>query len=463
MNHIGVIGMSVMGRNIAQNIVSRGYDVAVFNRTYQVTLEAIEQFPQLNGYETLEAMVTSLEKPRKVLLMVKAGQPVDIFLEKLISLLSPGDLIIDGGNSHYQDTMRRHQYVTSKQLNYLGLGVSGGEEGALKGPALMPGGDKQAYAMVEKMLTEIAAVAYDEACVSYIGDNGAGHYVKMIHNGIEYGDMQLIAESYHLLRDLGGLNHQELAQAYQSFNEGELESYLIEITADIFKVKDDNGYLVDKILDSAGQKGTGKWTVEASLDCGINTSLITSAVYARFISAMKSQRVAASKVLPETISHQVADKASFVEKVRRALYVSKIMSYAQGFQLLNEAAKANHWELNYSNIAKGFRGGCIIRASFLNKIAQAYENNPEIDNLMLDDYFKNIVAEYQDDWREVLALAMTNGIAVPALASALTYYDSYRSAVLPANLIQAQRDYFGAHTFKKIDQEGDFHYDWING
>lgn len=462
MNFIGVIGMAVMGRNLAANIASRGYEVAVYNRTTSVTHEAVEQFSSLNPYETLETFVESLEKPRKIILMVKAGQPVDIFIDLLIPLLDKGDLIIDGGNSYYRDTIARHAKIKKLGINFLGLGVSGGEEGALEGPALMPGGDREGYEMVEELLKKIAAIAYGEPCVSYIGDNGAGHYVKMVHNGIEYGDMQLIGEAYHLLKYIGGLNNDELANVFNEWNQGELESYLIEITADIFKVKDGDGYLVDKILDKAGQKGTGKWTVEASLDLGVNTSIITSAVYGRFISSQKDQRTHAQTVLPGPSINVVEDKDVFVEKVRRALYVSKIMSYAQGFALLSEAAVENNWKLDFSAIAKGFRGGCIIRAAFLNRIASAYENNPDLDNLLLDDEFIKTITEYQSDCREVVTLAMNEGVSVSAFSSAITYYDAYRNSQHPANLIQAQRDYFGAHTFERTDKEGHFHYDWIS-
>lgn len=462
MNNIGVIGMAVMGRNIAQNMVNNGYNVAIFNRTYAVTCEAIEQFNELKGYKNLKEFVNSLERPRKILLMVKAGLPVDSFINKLIPLLDKGDLIIDGGNSYYKDTIKRHKYLTSKELNYLGLGVSGGEEGALEGPALMAGGDLEGYLMIEELLKSIAAVAYNEPCVSYIGEDGAGHYVKMVHNGIEYGDMQLIAEAYYILKTVGDLNNDEIAKVFTDWNKGELDSYLIEITSKIFKVKDEKDYLIDVILDKAGQKGTGKWTVEASLNLGINTSIITSAVYSRFISAIKEERVQASKVLPEIKYKVVEDKKVFVEKVRRALYVSKIMSYAQGFHLLSKAATEHHWRLDFSAIARGFRGGCIIRAKFLNKISEAYESNSEINNLLLDQKFIDIIKEYQYDWREVVSISITNGISVPAFSAAVTYYDSYRSETLPANLIQAQRDYFGAHTYKRVDLEGDFHYNWVN-
>lgn len=461
MNHIGVIGMAVMGRNIAQNMVNHGYKVAVFNRTHSVTLEAIEQFNQLEGYESLESFVQSLEVPRKILLMVKAGQPVDAFIDKLIPLLEKGDLIIDGGNSNYQDTIVRHQRVTTLGLNYLGLGVSGGEEGALEGPALMPGGDLDGYHLVEPLLKDIAAVAYGEPCVSYIGNDGAGHYVKMVHNGIEYGDMQLIAEAYHLLKSVGGLSNDELADVFTQWNKGELDSYLIEITSEIFRVKDGDNYLIDMILDKAGQKGTGKWTVEASLDLGVNTSLITSAVYARFISSIKEERVRAQNILPGVDHVVISEKEVFIEKVRRALYLSKIMSYAQGFDLLAKAAIENNWSLSFANIARGFRGGCIIRAKFLNRIAEAYEKNPQLDNLLLDETFVSTIKDYQSDWREIVSIASLNGISLGAHSSALSYYDSYRSGRLPANLIQAQRDYFGAHTFERVDKEGVYHYDWI--
>lgn len=462
MNQIGVIGMAVMGRNIAQNMVNKGYKVSVFNRTYAVTQEAIEQFNDLEGYQNLEDFVSSLEVPRKILLMVKAGQPVDAFIDLLIPLLDKGDLIMDGGNSNYRDTIRRHQKVNELGFKYLGVGVSGGEEGALEGPALMPGGDKEAYLLVENLFKEIAAVAYDEPCVSYIGEDGAGHYVKMVHNGIEYGDMQLIAEAYHLLKTVGGLDNKAIGEVFTKWNEGELDSYLIEITSEIFKVKEGKHYLIDLIVDKAEQKGTGKWTAEASLDLGVNTSLITSAVYGRFISSIKEERVFAQTLLPQVDYEVVDDKEAFIEKVRRALYVSKIMSYAQGFDLLSKAAIENNWSLNFANIARGFRGGCIIRAKFLNRIADAYENNPQLANLLLDSTFIETIKDYQQDWREIVSIGSLNGISLAAHSSALSYYDAYRSGRLPANLIQAQRDYFGAHTFERIDKEGKFHYDWIS-
>lgn len=460
MNQIGVIGMAVMGRNIAQNMIEHGYTVSVYNRTHARTLEAIEQFSKLDGYENIADFVNSLEKPRRILLMVKAGQPVDATIGQLLPLLDKGDLLIDGGNSYYKETIERYKRLKAQGYNFLGLGVSGGEEGAHKGPSLMPGGDKESYQMVEQLLIDISAKAYGEPCVTYIGENGAGHYVKMVHNGIEYGDMELIAEAYHLLKTVGQLNNDELAEVFSGWNQGELESYLIEITADILKVKEGDQYLVDLILDKAGQKGTGKWTVEASLETGVNTSIITSAVYARFISAIKEERVAASKVIPKVEYQVVSDKKGFVEKVRRALYVSKIMSYAQGFDLLTKANQENEWNLDFSGIAKIWRGGCIIRARFLNRIAEAYENNKDLKNLLLDESFLNTIIEYQDDWREVTALALRNGIPAAAFSSAISYYDAYRSEYVPANMIQAQRDYFGAHTFKRTDKEGDFHHEW---
>jgi len=462
-NHIGVIGLAVMGKNIALNMNDHGYRVAVFNRTTSVMTEVVQENPQLIGYETLEAFIESLEKPRKILLMVKAGAPVDSFIELLLPLLDHQDIIMDGGNSNYEDTIRRFNYLKDKEIRYLGVGISGGEEGARFGPALMPAGDKEAYEEVKDIFESIAAKAYGEPCVSYIGENGSGHFVKMVHNGIEYGDMELIAESYHILKELGGFSNSELSDIFKEYNKGELDSYLIEITERVLAEPDDlsDGYLIDVIKDSAGQKGTGKWTVISSLDEGINTSIITSAVYNRFLSSIKEERVRASKVLVGPKVEVVSDKQALIEKVRRALFVSKIMSYAQGFDLLSKSAVSHGWNLSFENIAKGWRGGCIIRARFLDDIARAYKSNPQLENLILDDFFKEIVFEYQSALREVINLSITNGIAVSAFASAITYYDGYRNGFNPANLIQGQRDYFGAHTYERLDRPGSYHYEWF--
>lgn len=462
-NQIGVIGMAVMGKNIALNFSDNGYNVAIFNRTTETTLEVAKENPQLNAYEELSEFVASLEKPRRILLMVKAGLPVDSFIEQLLEHVEEGDIIMDGGNSNYHDSIRRYDQLKEKGINFLGVGISGGEEGARFGPAIMPGGAKEAYDSVSEMLEKVAAKAYGEACVSYIGSSGAGHYVKTIHNGIEYGDMQLIAESYHLLKELGGFNNQELSDIFKRYNEGELNSYLIEITVDILKEKDDltDGYLVDYILDKAGNKGTGKWSVAESLEEGVNSSIITGALYNRFLSFRKEERVNASKVLNGPSIQQVQDKEKLIQQVGQALYMSKIMSYAQGFDLMAKSAITHQWKLDFEKIAKGWRGGCIIRAQFLDEIAKVYAENPQLDNLMLSDYFKNIIHNYQDSAREIVMLAIKNGISVIGLSSAISYYDAYRNAFNPANLIQAQRDYFGAHTYERTDREGVFHHDWF--
>ncbi|HGT5078648.1 TPA: NADP-dependent phosphogluconate dehydrogenase [Escherichia coli] len=437
---IGVVGMAVMGRNLALNIESRGYTVSIFNRSREKTEEVIAENPgkKLVPYYTVKEFVESLETPRRILLMVKAGAGTDAAIDSLKPYLDKGDIIIDGGNTFFQDTIRRNRELSAEGFNFIGTGVSGGEEGALKGPSIMPGGQKEAYELVAPILTKIAAVAEDgEPCVTYIGADGAGHYVKMVHNGIEYGDMQLIAEAYSLLK--GGLNltNEELAQTFTEWNNGELSSYLIDITKDIFTKKDEDGnYLVDVILDEAANKGTGKWTSQSALDLGEPLSLITESVFARYISSLKDQRVAASKVLSGPQAQRAGDKAEFIEKVRRALYLGKI--------------------------AKIFRAGCIIRAQFLQKITDAYAENPQIANLLLAPYFKQIADDYQQALRDVVAYAVQNGIPVPTFAAAVAYYDSYRAAVLPANLIQAQRDYFGAHTYKRIDKEGVFHTEWLD-
>ncbi|WP_294910223.1 NADP-dependent phosphogluconate dehydrogenase [uncultured Gilliamella sp.] len=463
---IGVIGMAVMGRNLALNIESRGFSVSIYNRSRDKTEEVIAEHSdkRLVPYYSIENFVNSLEKPRRILIMVQAGKGTDAVIDELRPLLDKGDIIIDGGNAYFEDTIRRNKMLSDEGFNFIGTGVSGGEEGALKGPSIMPGGQKEAYELVAPILEKIAAKANGEPCVAYIGPDGAGHYVKMAHNGIEYGDMQLIAESYSVLKHVGGLTNDELSDVFSDWNKGELDSYLTEITADIFKYKDKNGdYLVDKILDAAGNKGTGKWTSQSALDLGEPLSLITESVFARYISAIKDQRVAASKVLKGP-SKEVftGDKQTLIEKVRKALYMGKIISYAQGFAQLKAASEHYNWQLNYGEIAKIFRAGCIIRAQFLQKITDAYSENNNIDNLLLAPYFSKTVEVYQQSLRDVICLAVSQGIAVPTLSAAIAYYDSYRSAVLPANLIQAQRDYFGAHTYKRIDKEGVFHTDWLN-
>lgn len=466
---IGVVGMAVMGKNLALNIESRGYSVAIYNRTGSKTEKVVADHPDKNlvpSY-TIEDFVNSLETPRRIILMVKAGAPTDATIKSLLPHLDKGDVLIDGGNTFFQETMRRNEELDNSGINFIGMGVSGGEKGALEGPSLMPGGQKEAYDLVEPILKKIAAKAEEgEACVTYVGPNGAGHYVKMVHNGIEYGDMELIAESYNLMRNLLGLSNDEISDVFNEWKDGELKSYLIDITADILTRKDDLGTgkpIVDVILDRAGNKGTGKWSSQSALELGVPQSLITESVYARYISAMKDERVAASQVLPNP-EFDLGDvnKKELVEKIRRALYFSKIMSYAQGFEQLRVASENYDWNLNYGDMAKIWREGCIIRAQFLQKITDAYEKNPELKNLMLDDYFKKIVEEYQNDVRDIAALAIKAGVACPGFSSAITYYDQYRSAHLPANIIQAQRDYFGAHTYERTDREGIYHYEWYH-
>ena len=463
---IGVVGMAVMGRNLALNIESRGYTVSIFNRSREKTDEVIAENAgkKLAPYYSVEEFVESLEKPRRILLMVQAGEATDKTIASLTPHLDKGDILIDGGNTFYKDTIRRNKELSEQGFNFIGTGVSGGEEGALKGPSIMPGGQKEAYQLVAPILDQIAARAEGEACVAYIGPNGAGHYVKMVHNGIEYGDMQLIAEAYSLLKGALGLSNKQLAETFSDWNAGELNSYLIDITKDIFTKKDEEGhYLVDVILDEAANKGTGKWTSQSSLDLGEPLSLITESVFARYLSSLKTQRVAASKVLSGPTAKTITeDSAGFIEKVRRALYLGKIVSYAQGFSQLRAASEQYDWDLQYGEIAKIFRAGCIIRAQFLQKITDAYAENAEIANLLLAPYFKNIADEYQQALRDVVAYAVQNGIPTPTFSAAIAYYDSYRSEVLPANLIQAQRDYFGAHTYKRIDKEGTFHTEWLD-
>jgi len=464
---VGVIGMAVMGKNLALNIESRGYSVSIYNRTSSKTEGVIEENPDKNLVATyeLEEFVQSLETPRKILLMVQAGKGTDTVIQQLLPHLDKGDILIDGGNTYYRDTIRRSKELEDSGINFIGTGVSGGEEGALLGPAIMPGGQKEAYDLVAPILEKIAAKAPadNEPCVTYIGPNGSGHYVKMVHNGIEYGDMQLIAESYHLLKDVVGLSNQEMADVFREWNEGELDSFLIEITADALTKKDPQtgADLVDVILDRAGNKGTGKWTSQSALDLGLPLPLITESVFARYISAMKDERVAASKVLPQPEKAEfTGDKKEIIGKIREALYFSKIMSYAQGFAQMGMASKEYDWNLQYGEIAKIFRAGCIIRARFLQKITEAYERNPELKNLVLDEYFLDITSNYQQSVRDLVGMAVQAGVPIPAFSSAVAYYDSYRSERLPANIVQAQRDYFGAHTYERTDQEGSFHFDW---
>jgi 6-phosphogluconate dehydrogenase len=462
---IGVVGMAVMGRNLALNIESRGHAVSIFNRSREKTDEVLAENPgaKLVPTYTVQEFVDSLEKPRRILLMVKAGAGTDAVIEELKPLLDKGDVLIDGGNTYFQDTIRRNQELAKAGLHFIGTGVSGGEEGALRGPSIMPGGPRDAYDLVAPILTEIAAKAPDGApCVAYMGPDGAGHYVKMVHNGIEYGDMQLIAESYAVLKQVLGLSNDELAKVYAEWNEGELDSYLIEITTRIFHKKDDETgqALVDVILDRAAQKGTGKWTSQSALDLGVPLPLITESVFARVLSSLKDERVAASKTLQGPTATFDGDRTAFVESVRRALYLSKIVSYAQGFAQLRAASDEYKWDLDYGTIAKIWRGGCIIRARFLQDITDAYAKDGALANLLLAPTFRDIALNYQEALREVVCTAVKLGVPVPGFASAIAYYDSYRAERLPANLIQAQRDFFGAHTFERTDKPGSFHADW---
>src|SRR5690554_160395 len=465
LHDVGLIGLRVMGSNLALNMADNGYSVAIYNRTYSVGQQVIKDNPDANLtlFEHLKDFVAALSKPRKVILMVQAGKPVDYVIADLLPLLDQGDIIIDGGNSNFNDTIKRTKELESKGFRYLGVGISGGEEGARFGPAIMPGGSKDSYQYVQPIFEAIAAKADDGLpCVDYIGADGAGHYVKMVHNGIEYADMQLIAESYALLKHLGGLTNKELSEVFNEWNQGELDSYLIEITAQIFKTKDPetNNDLIDMILDRAAQKGTGKWTTEEALNTGTDASLLTSAVYARLMSSKKDERVHASKILKYDAPKLSMNKKEFVEMVRQALYASKIIAYAQGFDLMKNAAKLHNWDLNFESIAKIFRAGCIIRAKFLNIISDAYGKNKNLVNLMLDDTFSNTLQKYQFNLRKTITKAVMHGVSTPAFTAAISYFDAYRTKNSSANLIQAQRDLFGAHTFERIDKKGDFHHNW---
>lgn len=464
---IALIGLAVMGENLVMNMESKGFTVAVYNRTTEKVKHFVEgraAGKNIIGCYSIEDLIANLEKPRKVFMMVKAGAAVDALIEQLLPFLEEGDILIDGGNSHFPDTVRRTAYVEGKGLLYIGCGVSGGEEGALNGPSMMPGGSPAAWPFVRPIFQSICAkVENGVPCCDWVGENGAGHFVKMVHNGIEYGDMQLICEAYQLMRDGLGMSAEEMHAVFAAWNKTELDSYLIEITRDILGYKDESGEpTVDYILDTAGQKGTGKWTAISALDEGVPLTLIGEAVFSRCLSAMKSERVSAAKVFPKDIPAFEGDTAAFIESIRKALYASKIISYAQGYTLMRTAAKTYGWNLNYGGIALMWRGGCIIRSVFLGKIKEAYEKNPALENLLLDDYFAGTIKTLVASWREVVAYAVKAGIPMPAFTSALSYFDGYTTACLPANLLQAQRDYFGAHTYERVDQpRGQFyHTNW---
>ena len=468
VSDIGLVGLAVMGENLALNMESKGFHVSVYNRT----VEKVDRFIEgrgkgLNFYgaHSLEDFIDSLKRPRKVFLMVKAGKPVDEFIDKLIPLMDPGDIIIDGGNTHFPDTARRTEYVESKGLLYIGTGVSGGEEGALKGPSMMPGGSPAAWQYVKPIFQGISAkVADGTPCCDWVGQGGAGHFVKMVHNGIEYGDIQLICECYQIMKDILGMTNEEMHKTFAEWNRGDLDSYLIEITRDILAKKDEDGrYVLDYILDTAGQKGTGKWTAISALDLGEPLTLISESVYARCLSALKDERVKASRILdgPNPVKFE-GDKAAFLEDLRRALFASKVVSYAQGYSLMRAAAKEYGWDLNYGGIALLWRGGCIIRSVFLGKIKEAFDKAPDLANILLDPYFQEKLSDAQQGWRKVVSQAIMNGVPAPCMTAALEYYDGYRTERLPANLLQAQRDYFGAHTYERTDRpRGEFfHTNW---
>ena len=465
---IGLIGLGVMGTSLALNMESHGFKVSVHNRTSKQIDDLVNNRSingGLKGFEDLNDFVVSIKKPRKIMLMVVAGKVVDDYINKLTPLIDEGDIIIDAGNSHYPDSIRRTKELEAQGFKFIGLGVSGGEEGALKGPSMMPGGSFSAWPEVRDIFQSISAKVDDNVpCCDWIGEDGSGHFVKMVHNGIEYGDMQLICEAYQIMKDVLKMSNDEMHEVFKKWNEGELSSYLIEITADILKYKEKDGtYLVDNILDTAGEKGTGKWTAAVALELGSSLTLIGEAVFARYLSSLKDQRVVASKQLNGPVVNFSGDKEQVLNDLHDALYASKIVSYAQGYTLLTNAAKQFNWNLNYGGIALMWRGGCIIRSVFLTKINDAYKNNPEINNLLLDPFFKNVINNSQKGWRQIITVAITNGIPIPAMTSSLSYFDGYRSEKLPANLLQAQRDYFGAHTYERLDgNKGEFfHTDWI--
>ena len=486
---IGLIGLAVMGQNLALNIADHDFKISVYNRTFSKTKNFLEKnsdsTQNLIGFENLDEFIQSLTSPRKVVIMVQAGYPTDAVIESLIPLLDKGDVIIDGGNAKWTDTISREKKLNEKDIHFVGSGVSGGEEGARFGPSLMPGGSRKAWSLIEPIWLAISAKVHPDTgkplegaspgnpieggvpCSAYIGDDGAGHYVKMVHNGIEYGDMQMICEAYHLMTEIGKLQPSEIGKIFNSWNEGELDSFLIEITGDILMQNDPRTEkpFVNIVLDAAGQKGTGKWTSTNALDMGVPAPTVAEAVFARCLSAVKEERIAASKILTgPSISEEPENKEDLISAIRDALYCSKICSYAQGFQLMREAQKEYNWTLNFGEIAKIWRGGCIIRAAFLQKITEAYERDPLLANLLLDNYFKDCISKYQKNWRRVISIAVEIGIPVPTFSSALSYYDGYRSEWLPQNLLQAQRDYFGAHTYERLDEDRGkrFHLDWLH-
>ena len=467
-SNIGVIGLSVMGMNLALNMADNGYKVSIFNRTTSVVDKVMKEHNHKNfsAFYALKEFVDSLEKPRRIFLMVKSGSPVDMLIEQLLPLIDEEDIIIDGGNSYFKDTIRRERSLREKNIYFLGAGISGGEEGARFGPAIMPGGDEKAYSYLSEIFEKISAKAYGEACCKYISTDGSGHYVKMVHNGIEYADMQLISEAYTILKTIGDFSNEELAEIFNDWNNSELESYLIEITSNIFKVKEGEKYLLDLIMDKASQKGTGKWTNLEAIDLGVDISVITAALNARFMSGLKDERIKAEKIILDNNEKSLAkndiNKKEIIELVKNSLYISKIVSYAQGFKLLSAAEEEYDWNFDFAEISKIFRGGCIIRAKFLNDISDAFKSSSNIDNLIFTDFFSREINLRLNDLRKLISMAVERGVAISAMTSALGYIDTYKTPRSGANLIQAQRDYFGSHTFERLDKEGSFHYDWID-
>ncbi|XP_074274758.1 6-phosphogluconate dehydrogenase, decarboxylating 1 [Silene latifolia] len=470
---IGLAGLAVMGQNLALNIAEKGFPISVYNRTTSKVDETVERAKQegnlpLYGFHDPESFVNSIQKPRVIIMLVKAGAPVDATIETLSVYLEKGDCIIDGGNEWYENTERREKAMEEKGLLYLGMGVSGGEEGARNGPSMMPGGSFEAYKNIEDILLKVAAQVDSGPCVTYIGEGGSGNFVKMVHNGIEYGDMQLIAEAYDVLRSVGKLTNDELKEVFTEWNKGELLSFLIEITADIFGIKDDKGegHLVDKVLDKTGMKGTGKWTVQQAADLSVAAPTIAASLDSRFLSGLKEERVEAAKVfkaggVEDALSDQVVDKQKLIDDVRQALYAAKICSYAQGMNLIRAKSEQKGWDLKLGELARIWKGGCIIRAMFLDRIKQAYDRNPNLANLLIDPEFSKEIIERQSAWRRVVCLAISSGISTPGMSTSLAYFDSYRRDRLPANLVQAQRDYFGAHTYERVDIPGSFHTEWF--